>query len=467
MDSDMTAPVIPAADSFDPYVPTAAEPWDLRRVGHLLRRGGFGGNADRIDRTLKQSPTQAIHQLFDYDPAVDPLNDLINQLQGYISFKEIKPVQEWCFYRMLNNTHPLQEKMTMFWHNRFATSAGKVDFPQMMHNQMELFRLKGLTNFRDLLDSVGHDPAMLVWLDGQYNEKGKPNENYAREVMELFTLGINSYTENDVKQLARTMTGWVVGNYQAYFNKQNFDDGPKTIFGQTAAFDSHSAVDLLLSQPKAAPHLAKKLLKEFVHPEPTNEMVQHYANRFVDTKWDLKIVMTEMFSSKLFFSDWAYRSRIKSPVELTVGTVTALGGKINTSFISLQCTKMGQIILMPPNVKGWDGNETWINANTVMLRFNFGQEMATQKLGEFAKKSEMESWLLKHNLKTSDDIVDHYAKLLLDGQLNPDTRNTFITYMNHGTKNEPKPFVLEKDVLNDKVRGLLHLMMAVPEFQLA
>jgi hypothetical protein len=196
-------------------------------------------------------------------------------------------------------------------------------------------------------------------------------------------------------------------------------------------------------------------------------MVQHYSKRLVDTKWDVKAVLTEILSSKLFFSDWAYRSRVKSPVELTVGAVTALGGKINTTFIALQCSKMGQTILMPPNVKGWDGNQTWINANTVMLRFNFGQEMATQKLNEFAKKSDMESWLLKHDIKTSADIVDHYAKLFLDGELDPSTRDTFLHYMDHGTTDAPQPFVLETEKLNQKVRGLLHLMMAVPEYQLA
>jgi hypothetical protein len=187
----------------------------------------------------------------------------------------------------------------------------------------------------------------------------------------------------------------------------------------------------------------------------------------METKWNLKIVLTEILSSRLFFSDWAYRSRIKSPVELTVGAVTTLGGKINTSFLREQTTKMGQAVLMPPNVKGWDGNEAWINANTVMLRFNFGEAMATQKLGEFAKKSEMESWLLKHNLKTAGDIVDHYARLFLDGELDSKTRDTFVSYMDQGSKKDPGPFVLDKDVLNVKVRGLLHLIMAVPEYQLA
>ncbi len=463
----MSALINPPPRPFDAYSPSADEPWDVRRVGHLLRRTSFGANADRIKAVTAMAPQAAVASLFDFDPAVDPLNDLIEQLQGYITFKEIKPVQEWCLYRMIYNPHPLQDRMTLFWHGRFATSAGKVDQPQMMHIQMELFRQQGLGSFRELLASVGKDPAMLVWLDGQFNRKGKPNENYAREVMELFTLGINSYTENDVKQLARAFTGWTVGQTHSFFNKQQFDDGVKTIFGETAAFDYEASVDLLLRQPHAAPHLSRKLLEEFVHPQPTDEMVRHYADRLLATQWDLKTVMIELLGSRLFFSDWAYRSRIKSPIELTVGAVVALGGKVNTTFIREQTTKMGQTVLMPPNVKGWDGNESWINANTVMLRFNFGEAVATQRGGEFAKKSNMEQWLLQHDIKTSADIVDHYAKLLLDGQLDPTVRTTLIAYMDHGPKDKPQPFVLDKDILNDKVRGLLHLMMAVPEFQLA
>ena len=463
----MSADENPPADFSAAYVPSASQPWNVRRAGHLLRRAGFGASYQRLTDALAHSPAQVIAGLFDFDPTVDPLNDVLDQLQGFISFKELKPVQEWCFYRMLNNQHPLQEKLTLFWHNRFATSANKVDQPVMMHNQMELFRQKGAGSFRDLLVNIGHDPAMLVWLDGQYNHKGKPNENYGREVMELFTLGINSYTEDDVKQLARAFTGWSVGGAKAYFNKQNFDGGTKTIFGETAAFDSETSVDLLLRHPKAAPHLAQRLLKEFVHPHPPASVSSYYAQRLIDTKWDLKQVLTEIFSSKMFFSEWAYRSRIKSPIELAVGAVTTLGGKVNTAFLREQTTKMGQAMLMPPNVKGWDGGETWINANTVLIRFNFGEAIATQRLGEFAKKSDMESWLLKHNLKSSGDIVDHYVKLFLDGELDQQTRKTFVAYMDHGTKNEPKAFVLEKDILNDKVRGLLHLMMAVPEYQLA
>jgi uncharacterized protein (DUF1800 family) len=459
----MNASTTPPAN---PFVPDYDRPWDIRRVSHLLRRACFGVSETSLAETLAKSPREAIHHLLDYDPAVDPLNDLLEQLQGFVTFQEIKPVQEWCFYRMLYSPRPLQEKLMLFWHNRFATSAQKVDTASMMHGQMEMFRRQGIGGFRNLVKSIARDPAMLVWLDGQYNRKGKPNENFAREVMELFTLGINSYTEHDIRELARAFTGWQLNRGNAFFNKQLFDDGVKSIFNMTGPYDMDTSIDLILQQPNAPAFLAKHLLQEFVHPQPTEMMVKHYAGRLLATDWDVKAVLTEILSSRLFFSDWAYRSKIKSPIELAVGAVTALGGKVNTKFLREQTAKMGQNILFPPNVKGWDGEQDWINANTVMLRFNFGESLATQRANEFARKSDMEKWLLEHNIRTSDDIVDHYATLLLDGNLLPAVRNALLNYMNHGTKNEPAPFVLEQDALNAKVRGLLHLLMSMPEYQL-
>ena len=209
----------PPSNPFGPYIQNSDQPWDVRRVGHLLRRAGFGINEKTLDEALVKTPREVIRNLVDFDPETDPLNDLLEQLQGFVTFAEIKPAQEWCFYRMLYSTRPLQEKLMLFWHNRFATSAQKVDNAALMHQQMELFRHQGIGSFRDLLKSVGRDPAMLVWLDGQYNRKGKPNENFAREIMELFTLGIGSYTEPDIRELARAFTGWQINKTKSYFKQ--------------------------------------------------------------------------------------------------------------------------------------------------------------------------------------------------------------------------------------------------------
>lgn len=460
------SPPLPT-DPYAAYVPCGAEPWDVRRVNHLLRRAAFGPSVERVDAMLKLSPAQAVDSLLDFDPAQDPFNEVLDKLEGFFSFDRMEDVQNWCYYRMLNSPRPAQERMTLFWHNRFATSAAKVTNGRFMHGQMETFRQLGLGSFRDLLIAVGRDPAMLIWLDGQTNHKGHPNENYGREVMELFTLGVGNYTEKDVQELARAFTGWTIEQGKSVFYKAKWDDGEKHIFGKTGKFDSESAVDLLLAHPAAPKFLATKMLREFLHPQPSDEQIAYFAGRLLANQWQIKPVMKELLTSRLFFSDWAYRSRIKGPVELVVGGMVAMGGKASSDFARLSCKKMGQDVLFPPNVKGWDGNETWINANTVLLRFNFGMSVASQRRGEFARRPDLEGWLAQHDLKTPDDVIGHYARLLVDGSMPSDTRAKLLEFMNSGPHGETKPFVFNHQTFNTKVRGILHLMMSMPEYQLA
>jgi hypothetical protein len=251
------------------------------------------------------------------------------------------------------------------------------------------------------------------------------------------------------------------------FDPKAFDDGEKEIFGQRGRFDSESAVDLLLQQPHAAPFVSRKLLRWFVHPSPADEQIAHYARRLVAHEWEIKPVLREMLTSRMFFSDWAYRSKIKSPIELCVGAVLAVGGKVNTGFVRDSSAKMGQNLLYPPNVKGWDGEENWINASTLLLRFNFGLALATQRNNEFARRSDLEGWLSDHRIISSDQIIDHFARLLLDGNVSTETREELIKYMNTGEKNETRAFVFSPSSVNTKVRGLLHLMMSTPQYQLA
>jgi uncharacterized protein (DUF1800 family) len=464
---DSNASMLFPPDPFSPFTPDKMQPWDMRRVGHLLRRAAFGPTFDRANDLLRRSPADAVHSVMDLGSKQDSMDSLSDQLVGFFNPNRTESQQEWWLFRMLNTASPLREKMALFWHNLFATSEVKVQNPAMMARQIALFRKYALGNFRELLKEVTRDPAMLIWLDGNTNHKGAANENYGREVMELFTLGVGTYTEKDVKELARAFTGWRVDGDHATFDKYRFDDGEKTIFGQTGRFDGDAAIDLILTQPAASKHLSRRLLRAFVHPDPTDQMVSHYAQRLVQEKWEVEPVMREMFSSQLFFSDWAYRSIIKSPVELTLGGAAAVGGKVSTTFLRDQTGKMGQSLLMPPNVKGWDGEEAWINANTVLLRFNFGLSLSVQRGDDFARRADLDGWLHQHHLKTADDILDHYLRLLLDGNVTVAARKELLDFLNHGSNNQPKPFVLTTDTMNSKVRGLQHLIMAMPEFQLA
>jgi len=463
----MAEPAAPPADPFAPFVPSTKEAFDDHWLGHLFRRAGFGPTTARLD-TYNGKLREALDWLFEYDPADDPLNPLLEQLQGFITpITNVQQVQDWWVFRMLNSPRPLQERIALFWHGHFATSAGKVTNALFMHNQIELFRRLGLGNFRQLLSEVGRDAAMLVWLDGQSSRKGKPNENYGREVMELFTLGIGNYTEHDVQEAARAFTGWQIKGDSVSFAKELFDDGEKEILGSRGKFDADGAVDVILSQPAAATFLSRKLLREFVHPQPEEQHVAHYAERLRSARWEIKPVLREMLGSRLFFSEWAYRSQFKSPCELVVGGMLAIGGTGAATFARTRMAQLGQNLLFPPTVKGWAGGESWTNANTVLQRFNFGLAIATQRNNEFAKKLDLLGLLQKAGLNAPEKIIDYFARVLLDGRLAQQERDELVAYMNADKKNGPGKFSLNADSVNAKVRGVLHLLMSTPEFQLA
>lgn len=457
-------------EMFDAFVPADDEPWDVRRVNHLFRRAGFGPDAAAVDANLKLSPKDAIDRLFSFDPSVDPFAGLVEQLEGFVRMNDASQVAQWWIFRMINTPNPLQEKIALFWHNHFATAVPKVYNPRFMFDQIELFRRMGLGSFRELLIEVGRDPAMLIWLDGKDSRKGKPNENYGREVMELFTLGVGHYSEQDVKELARAFTGWRIENDKAVFNPKTFDDGEKTILGEKGRFDSESAVDLLLKQPVAAKWIATKLLREFLHPEPAQEYIDHYARRLIENNWMIGATLKELLSSRLFFSDAMYRAKIKSPAELCVGGVRAIdggNGRVNTQFVYDHMVRMGQQLLSPPTVKGWSGDTMWINASTTMLRFNFGQRLASQRDQDFTRRTGFVGWLKQNNIVDAESLVDYYARILLDDDLSADARSRFLSYVNLDEKGNVKKFEITDRSVETKGKGLLHLMMSMPEYQLA
>ena len=452
---------------FEVFEPTAGEPFDTRRLCHLLRRTSFGATPKRLAMYGGKPPGDVVNALLNYEASNDPFEAMVEGLEGFVDLTQTSSVASYWFYRMQNSPQPMQERLALFWHGRWATGASKVGSGRLMHEQIQTFRRMGIGNFRQMAVAMGRDPAMLIWLDGQYNRKGRPNENYGREVMELFILGIGNYTEIDVRELARAFTGWRVSDEQAMFDLNYFDAGRKEILGHSGDFDSESAMDVLLSQPAAGTHLSRNLLIEFVHPQPTDEHVKHYAARLVALNWDVKAVLAEMLASRMFFSDWAYRARIKSPVELAIGAALAMGGKVSSDFLRDSCVRLGQNLLNPPNVKGWPGGETWINSNTVLLRFNFAMQMATQRQREFVRKDDLYELLNEHNVNSADEVVDHFSLLLVDGQLRDDARQQLLTYMNTDAKGNRKEFKMSPEMVNSKVRGVLHMMMTMPEFQLA
>jgi uncharacterized protein (DUF1800 family) len=458
-------PVAPPDRPLDPFVPTATDAWDLAKIGHLYRRAAFGASWKQLQAGLKQKPADLVDKLLDYDPANDPFNALLESLTGLFDIRDQRSVQAWWVHRALNSPQPLQEKIALFWHDHFATSAAKVSQDDLMHKQIELFRQQGLGSYRTLLRAIVRDPAMLVWLDGRESKKRKPNENFSREMLELFALGVGHYSETDVKELARCFTGYSLRDGAAFFNPAEFDAGEKTILGQRGAFNDEKAVDVLLAHPAAARHLARKLLFEFVHPSPEPALVDTVAAMIVAQDWEMKPVLRTLLESRLFFSSYAYRSRIKSPAELALGLAITMGGKIKTQFVRDQMNRMGQSLLYPPNVKGWDGHEAWINASTYLVRMNYGWMLCQQRLQEFAERGSLQD-MIKDAADTPDKTVARLVDLLLDGQCSEPQRRTLTAYLTEGAIGKNLAYNPRQE--NSRaVRSAIRVITAMPEFQLA
>jgi uncharacterized protein (DUF1800 family) len=297
----------------------------------------------------------------------------------------VRPVQEqardlrnWWVEEMLATDQPLVERMTLFWHNHFTSSLGKVRYVPAMYRQNGLFRREALGNFGRLLKAVTRDPAMLIYLDGVRSVARQPNENFARELLELFTLGEGHYTETDIRNVARAFTGRSVDRETGAFrmHEQAHDRGPKTFLGQSGPFDGDDIVVILLQQPRTAELVVEKLWREFVSLKPDPVEVKRLAGVLRDGHYELKPVLRAMFLSPAFRQPSTRGALIKSPVDLIVGAVHLLGLPVpeKTQLVRMM-QGLGQLPFNPPNVKGWAGGEAWITTYTLLLRQQYLRRM--------------------------------------------------------------------------------------------
>jgi uncharacterized protein (DUF1800 family) len=298
-------------------------------------------------------------------------------IEPLLSAGGIESLQAWWMSLILESGAPLRERMALVWHDHFATSNDKVDDVRLMHRQNELFRASGLGDFRELLHDVARDAAMLVWLDGNSNRAEQPNENFARELLELFALGIGSYTEDDVREVARAFSGWGTEGRSSTFRAEHHDARPKTIFGHTGAWTGDDALELVLEHPACCRHVARVLLEAFVMPSPADEWVEGVAGLLLECEWSVARTLEVLLASELFFSSAARRSRIAGPVELVAATARALDARIAPRLAARMASDMGQALFRPPSVKGWDGGRHWIHSGTWIARHNALVELAT------------------------------------------------------------------------------------------
>jgi uncharacterized protein (DUF1800 family) len=319
---------------------------ELALMAHLLRRAGFGARRDELDAYCARGYEAAVEELLHPEQAPPLDEDIIRRYHvDQNSLMLIESSQAYWLYRIITTRRPLEEKMALFWHGLFATAYGKLNHAKAVVDQTHTFRRHGLGSFRTLLLELARDPAMIFWLDNKDNHQDAPNENFGRELLELFSLGIGNYTEADVKACARAFTGWTINNadymsvrasrdsiwphgrldWQFLYRPGDHDDAPKTFLDQTGRFNGEDVIDILVEQPATAWFIAGKLHQFFVSDTPDEEAIQALAQEFRRTGGDIRSVLRLLFRSDFFTSDRARLARVKSPAELVAGTARLSG----------------------------------------------------------------------------------------------------------------------------------------------
>ncbi len=383
---------------------------EVALMAHLLRRAGFGATRDELDGYLAQGYEATVEQLLHPERAPEALEDEDLVRRYHVdenSLMLLESCQAYWLYRMINTKRPLEEKLSLFWHGLFATGYTKLNQPKAILGQIEMFRRHGLGSFRDLLVHVSRDPAMMFWLDNKDNHRDAVNENYGREILELFSMGIGNYSEDDVRECSKAFTGWSMRNaslhtarvardsvwpygrldWQFEYLDGDHDSGEKTFLGQKGDFNGEEVIDIICGQPATAKFIARHLYNYFVADEPQvpawqtvpprdSDAIGTLMTAFVDFEYDVRSVLRVLFNSDFFKS--AIYARVKSPAELVAGTARLAGThrfpEVDDIQLALQTGYMGQQLLDPPSVEGWHTGVEWINTAGLVSRVNFATE---------------------------------------------------------------------------------------------
>jgi uncharacterized protein (DUF1800 family) len=448
--------------------------WTEREAAHLLRRAGFSALTEEVKASVALGREETVRRLLagealvphqgaqlaggtnvsDGDAKLPALADL--QADGKpLKADQIGDQQLYWLYRMAHSTAPLTEKMTLFWHGHFATSYQKVRDVSLMVRQNDLFRQHALGNFKELVLAVGQDPAMMIWLDVNSNRKGKPNENYAREVMELFTLGIGNYTEQDIREGARAFTGWHVdkNSGQVSYQPKQHDNGSKTFLGDTGNFDATGIVDVLFEQKALPSFLARKLLRFFATDAPSDDWVARVADDFAKEK-TVGDVLSKLFASDAFYDDSVVMSLVKTPVEYLVEWLRAFSLPLSRGYTGA-LRKMGQELYLPPDVAGWRGGTTWLMSSWLLARYQFAESVAFRVNGQMLTSADY----TPDDKSTAAAWIDLWAGRLGLGSFGKSAQDSLTSYAED-------TFLHAKQNNMTGLRGMLHLMMVSPEAQM-
>ena len=488
--------------------PLSASTWDYAKAAHLLNRAGFGGTPDEIQKLVSLGHEGAVSHLIDYEKIPDPTADPdwahpdpgkaerrraarnatperrqeLQKQERQMENQRILELRGWWLRRMAKGPRPFQEKMTLFWHGHFATSFEKVHDSYYMWRQNELFRRLATGNWLELLTEAGKDPAMLVWLDQAQSRKEHPNENYAREVMELFSLGQGHYTEKDITEAARALTGWSLEpNAQKFIYRPFFhDNGEKTILGKTGNMDGDDFIHQIIAQPQSAIFITGKIWNFFAGEMPSPELNSDLADFFRQSGNNIKPLMRVIFSLEDFYSPQVVRNEVKSPVQWLVGSCRMLQCELPPPLISTNLLRgLGQDLFAPPNVKGWDGGLAWITTNNLLARYNQaallaeGDMSVTETLATGPNKNparvkqiqrrmrnmrvggvDVQKILTEQERSDKEALIAALEKRLLQGNLSQKQEVALRDYLNG-----------QATLDDSNIRDAIRLVMCTPEYQ--
>ncbi len=453
---------------------------DLELMAHLYRRAGFGATRDQLEASLAKGYDATVEELLHPEAQPDLEEDLI--FRYYIDQKEsrqIEPAQSYWTYRMINTKRPLEEKMALFWHGLFATGFAKLNHAKQMVDQVTMLRKHALGNFNTILVELSKDPAMIYWLDNQENTTNVHNENYGRELLELFSMGIGNYSEDDVKNCARAFTGWTMKNpipgaqpygrfpWEFEFRADQHDFGEKEFLGERGNFDGTDIIGIIVKQPATARFVAKRLHNFFVSDTPDEAAIAELQDVYFKSQYDIRAVMRSLFLSDYFRSPHAYYAKVKSPADHVIGLVRLVEDYQYPAWgirnIALECRYQGQDLLNPPSVEGWHTGKEWIDTGILVERINFGaglvgdtSKSGVQKiLGRLRAMGEL----------SPEGFVDACLDLMGPMQVSDTTRHGLLEFARKGGNLK---FGQDGDrAAEQRVAELLQLIVATREFQLA
>jgi uncharacterized protein (DUF1800 family) len=473
------------------FSPLQDPSWDRIKAAHLLNRAGLGGTPQEIDRLAAMGPSAAVDSFLKGEPDDEffpppyllepgPRFEFKQREKAALTEDERRAVRKeltdaerlsmldlrlWWLNRMRYTSDPLREKVALFWHGHFATSNSKVNDSWMMWIQNETFRQQGMGKFPILLKSLSRDPAMIRWLDLGQSKKDHPNENFAREVMELFSLGEGHYTEQDIQQAAKSFTGYRIHPETATFRfvARDYDPGPKTFFGKTGPFTGDDVIDIITAQPQCARFIGRKLWTFFVSTDPAEEIVQGLGELLLSNGYDIAATLGVIFRSADFYSPHVMHHQIKGPVQWMMQTTRMLEIPLpDAKVLENSLAALGQVVFAPPNVKGWDGGRAWISASSLLYRYNLASYLLSGKArvlgGGGTKTADIPlAVIAPPSARTAPDpLIDLLSFRIFNYPLPDKDRASYRAF-------------LEKQKLpygDAAVRDLMQIMMGTPYYQM-